>query len=198
MGKMLFPAAMTTTLGQHFLMVPLTLFTMVVPLPFGALGVSEEAGNQLGKLVGHPSGALAMLAFRVLMYSCGLISACVYLANLREVRSLTAEAHHLEEELEEGIAGRGWLKMGSAEHRGSLSPSAVWPSLADARAFPALSVIDEPVSLGRAGSSADVPPPPASANFSSSAGTAVGPRDPVRASGVSSPSSYLTVTTRPR
>ena len=93
---------MKTTLGQHFLMVPLTLFTMVVPLPFGALGVSEEAGNQIGKLVGHPGGALAMLAFRVLMYSCGLISACVYLANLREVQSLTAEAHHLEEELEEG------------------------------------------------------------------------------------------------
>ena len=83
---------MTTTLGQHFLMVPLTLFTMVVPIPFGALGVSEEVGNQLGKLVGHPSGALAMLGFRVLMYSCGLIAACVYLANLREVRSLTAEA----------------------------------------------------------------------------------------------------------
>ena len=83
-------------------MVPLTLFTMVVPIPFGALGVSEEVANQLGKLVGHPGGALAMLAFRVLMYACGLISACVYLANLRQVRSLTAEAHHLEEELEEG------------------------------------------------------------------------------------------------
>lgn len=102
MGKMLFSAEMETTLGQHFLLVPLTLFTMVVPLPFGALGVSEEAANQLGKLVGHPGGALAMLAFRILMYSCGLISACVYLANLREVQGLSAEAHHLEEELEEG------------------------------------------------------------------------------------------------
>jgi glycosyltransferase 2 family protein len=102
MGKMLFPTSMPTTLAQHFLMVPLTLFTMVVPIPFGALGVSEEAANQIGKLVGHPGGDLAMLAFRVLMYSCGLISFCVYLANLREVQSLTAEAHHLEEELEEG------------------------------------------------------------------------------------------------
>jgi uncharacterized protein (TIRG00374 family) len=102
MGRMLFPTRMTTTLAQHFLMVPLTLFTMVVPLPFGALGLSEEAGDQLGKLVGHPGGALAMLAFRVLMYACGLISACVYLANLREVRSLTVEAHHLEEEVEDG------------------------------------------------------------------------------------------------
>ena len=78
-GKMLFPS-MTTTLAQHFLMVPLTLFTMAVPLPFGALGLSEGVGDQLGKLVGHPSGALAMMGFRVLMYACGLISACVYLA----------------------------------------------------------------------------------------------------------------------
>jgi hypothetical protein len=31
------------------------------------------------------------------MYACGLISACVYLAKIREVRGLTAEAHHLEE-----------------------------------------------------------------------------------------------------
>ncbi len=38
MGKMLFPTTMTTTLAQHFLMVPLTLFTMVVPLPFGGSG----------------------------------------------------------------------------------------------------------------------------------------------------------------
>src|SRR5262249_26374177 len=43
-GRMLFPT-MKTTLVDHFLMVPLTLFTMVVPIPFGALGVSEAAGE---------------------------------------------------------------------------------------------------------------------------------------------------------
>jgi uncharacterized membrane protein YbhN (UPF0104 family) len=112
MGRMLFPQitttlgeqfpGMTTTLGEHFLIVPLTLFTMVVPVPFGALGVSEEAADQIGKLVGHPGGALAMLGFRVLMYACGLIAACVYLVNIREVRSLTASAHELEEEMAEG------------------------------------------------------------------------------------------------
>jgi hypothetical protein len=102
MGKMLFGSQMTTTLGEHYLMVPLTLFTMVVPIPFGALGVSEVVGKQLGDLVGHPNGALAMLSFRVLMYACGFIAACVYLANIREVGSLTAEAHHLEEELAHG------------------------------------------------------------------------------------------------
>ena len=56
MGKMLFGSEMTTTLGQHFLMVPLTLFTMVIPIPFGALGVSEAVGKQLGNLVSHPNG----------------------------------------------------------------------------------------------------------------------------------------------
>ena len=34
-GCMLYPE-MPTTLAQHFSMVPLTLFTMAVPLPFGA------------------------------------------------------------------------------------------------------------------------------------------------------------------
>jgi glycosyltransferase 2 family protein len=101
MGMMLFPE-MATTLGQHFLMGPLTLFTMAVPLPFGALGLSEGVGDQLFKMVGHPSGALAMMGFRVLMYSCGLIGACVYLANLKEVRGLTASAHELEHEIVEG------------------------------------------------------------------------------------------------
>jgi uncharacterized membrane protein YbhN (UPF0104 family) len=101
MGKMLFPA-MTTTLGQHFLMGPLTLFTMAVPLPFGALGLSEGVADQLLGLVGHPSGALAMMAFRILMFCCGLTGAIVYLANLREVRGLTAAAHEIEQELIEG------------------------------------------------------------------------------------------------
>jgi uncharacterized protein (TIRG00374 family) len=100
-GMMLFPE-MTTTLAQHFLMVPLTLFTMVVPLPFGALGLSEGISDQLFRLVDHPSGALAMLGFRVLMYGSGLIGACVYLANLKEVRSLSATARHLDDDVVEG------------------------------------------------------------------------------------------------
>jgi len=101
-GKMLYGAAMPTTLGQHFLMVPLTLFTMAVPIPFGALGLTEEVGEQLLKLVGHPSGALAMIGFRVIMYGSGLVGACVYLAKLKEVRQLTAKAHEIEVELSDG------------------------------------------------------------------------------------------------
>ena len=94
------------TIPQHFLMVPLTLFTMAVPLPFGALGLSEQVSDQLFKLVNHPDGALAMMGFRVLMYGGGLVSACFYLANIHQVRSLTEEAEHLEEELTDGRAGR--------------------------------------------------------------------------------------------
>jgi uncharacterized protein (TIRG00374 family) len=101
-GKMLYGADMTTTLAQHFLMVPLTLFTMAVPLPFGALGVTEEVGEQLLNLVGHPSGALAVIGFRVILYGSGLVGACVYLAKVNEVRELTASAHEIEEELSEG------------------------------------------------------------------------------------------------
>lgn len=100
-GTMLFPE-MTTTLAQHFLMVPLTLFTMVVPLPFGALGLSEGISDQLFRLTAHPSGALALMGFRVLMFGSGLIGACVYLANLNEVRSLSETARHLDDDVVEG------------------------------------------------------------------------------------------------
>ncbi len=53
-GKVLFISRMTATLVQHFLMVPLTLFTVTVPVPFGALSLTEGDGNQLLNLDGHP------------------------------------------------------------------------------------------------------------------------------------------------
>jgi len=102
-SRAMFPTGLPS-LADHFLMVPLILFTTAVPLPFGAIGLSEGVSDQLGKLVAHPSGALAMMGFRVLMYAGALVSACVYLTNLRQVRSLTATAEHLEEELLEESA----------------------------------------------------------------------------------------------
>ena len=101
-GCMLYPE-MPTTLAQHFSMVPLILFTLAVPLPFGALGVTELVGGQLLKLVGHPDGELAMMGFRVLMYGAGLICACVYFAKLKEVRELTSTARELDESGPEGL-----------------------------------------------------------------------------------------------
>jgi uncharacterized protein (TIRG00374 family) len=97
-GKMLFPTEMTTTLAQYYFVVPLTLFSTIVPLPFGALGLTEGVGDQLFRLVGHPCGALNMMGFRVLTYGCGLIAACVYLVKLSEVRALTAAVHNREDE----------------------------------------------------------------------------------------------------
>jgi len=98
-GKMPFGSRVTATLAQHFLMVPLILFTMAVPLPFGALGLTEGVGDQLLKLVGHPSGALAVMGLRLVISGCGLVGACVYLANLNEVRALTASVHNPEDSL---------------------------------------------------------------------------------------------------
>lgn len=92
----LFPSL--PTLAQHYLMVPLALFTTAVPLPFGALGLTEQISGQLFQMVHHAEGAVAMMAFRVLMYGSGVISACVYLANLRQVRTLAADAERLVEE----------------------------------------------------------------------------------------------------
>ena len=100
-SRALFPTGLPT-LAQHFLMVPLTLFTTAVPLPFGALGVSENVGKLLFELVNYPKGALGMMGFRILMYGGGLVGACVYLANLRQVKALTETAEHIKEDLQEG------------------------------------------------------------------------------------------------
>jgi uncharacterized protein (TIRG00374 family) len=76
------------SMRDHFLVVPLTLFTTAVPLPFGALGLTEQVGGQLFKFVHHPSGAVAMMGYRVIMYAGGLLSAIVYAFYARQVRSL--------------------------------------------------------------------------------------------------------------
>lgn len=87
-SRTLFPEA-TVTLLDHFLVVPLSLFSTAIPLPFGALGVSENITEGLFGLVGYEGGALAMMGYRVLMYAGGLVSALVYVANLRQVRELS-------------------------------------------------------------------------------------------------------------
>ena len=97
-GRMLF-ATQVPSLPEHFLLVPLVFFTTAVPLPFGALGLSEEVSEGLFRLVAHPGGALAMMGFRILLYGSGLLSACVYLANLRQVRDLTDSASRWRENL---------------------------------------------------------------------------------------------------
>jgi hypothetical protein len=84
----LFPTRLPS-LGEHYVMVPLILFTTAVPLPFGALGLSEKMSDLLFGLVRHPGGAVAMMGYRVLMYAAGLVSLIIYLANAQQVRELT-------------------------------------------------------------------------------------------------------------
>lgn len=100
-SRAIFP--LVPTLGQHFVIVPLCLFTTAVPLPFGALGLSEQVTQQLFRLVNHPTGAVAMMAYRVLMYAGGFLSACVYLANLRTVRTITHQEPGQNEELQQAL-----------------------------------------------------------------------------------------------
>jgi uncharacterized membrane protein YbhN (UPF0104 family) len=90
-SRAIFPGGLPS-LGQHFLLVPLTLFTTAIPLPFGALGLSEQISGGLFRLAGHDGGAVAMMAFRVVMYASGALCLPIYLANLRQVRELEAEA----------------------------------------------------------------------------------------------------------
>jgi hypothetical protein len=85
------------SLFDHYVIVPLVLFTTAVPLPFGALGLTEQVSGQLFELVQHPGGAVAMMGFRLLMYAGAVVSVLVYLANLREVR----EAEHVAEEAQD-------------------------------------------------------------------------------------------------
>ena len=95
-GLALFPN-FQVGLSKHLLIFPLVLFSTAVPLPFGALGFSEEISDQLFQLVGHPSGAVAMMGYRVLMYSFSLLAMVVYLWNINSIRDLTRQAEAMEE-----------------------------------------------------------------------------------------------------
>ncbi len=95
-------------LAEHFLIVPLVLFSTAVPLPLGALGVSEQVSSGLFKMAGFHSGAVAMMAFRILQFAVAALGGVVYLVNAAQVRDLAATAEHLDETLiaEEDAAAR--------------------------------------------------------------------------------------------
>jgi hypothetical protein len=95
-SRALFPHV--SSLAQHFLMFPLVLFTTAVPLPFGALGLSEEVSAQLFRLVHQPSGAVTMMAFRVLLLGVVGVGFAVYLFNQRQARRLAMMVPTLEEQ----------------------------------------------------------------------------------------------------
>lgn len=86
-------------LADHFLIVPLVLFSTAVPLPLGALGVSEQVSSGLFKMAGSHSGAVAMMAFRILQFAVAAMGGLVYLANASQVRDLAATAQNLDQNL---------------------------------------------------------------------------------------------------
>jgi hypothetical protein len=69
-------------------MFPLVQFTTVIPLPFGALGLGEEVSRQLFQLVHQSSGAVTMIAFRVLQYGAIMVGLGVYLFNRQQARAV--------------------------------------------------------------------------------------------------------------
>lgn len=90
-------------LAEHFLIVPLVLFTTAIPLPFGALGVSEQISSGVFRLArtgrsAYDGGAVAMMAFRVLQYGGALIGGVLFLLHRQQVRELAAEAEVLAAE----------------------------------------------------------------------------------------------------
>ncbi|GIW88063.1 MAG: hypothetical protein KatS3mg108_2387 [Isosphaeraceae bacterium] len=100
----LYPAS-APSLGRHLVIVPLVLFTTAVPLPFGALGLSEIASGALFDLVQFPNGAVAMMGYRVITYLGAALSALFYVANAGQVKQLRRDAESIEHELEEGSIG---------------------------------------------------------------------------------------------
>jgi uncharacterized protein (TIRG00374 family) len=80
------------TVLQHLQMVPLVIFTGVVPLPFGALGLSEQVSDELFRMIGHPLGGLTMIGFRVVGLAVTLVNVAFCLATYRGLRSKGAEA----------------------------------------------------------------------------------------------------------
>jgi uncharacterized protein (TIRG00374 family) len=77
--------------AQHLQMVPLVMFTTVVPLPFGALGLSEQVSDSLFGMIGHAMGALAMLGYRLVALAVGCVSITVYLTSGYEIHQAARE-----------------------------------------------------------------------------------------------------------
>jgi hypothetical protein len=60
-----------------------------------------KLSDELFSFVGHPSGGVAMMGYRVLTYAFTLISLVIYLWNLSAIRDLTKQAEALQAQLAE-------------------------------------------------------------------------------------------------
>ena len=83
------------TLADHFLFVPLILFSTAFPLPMGALGVSEAISGRLLRIAGFQGGAVVMMGYRLLQYGAACMSGTVYIANREQARDAIAAGRGL-------------------------------------------------------------------------------------------------------
>jgi hypothetical protein len=88
------------TVLEHLQMVPLVLFTVIVPLPFGALGLGEQVSDELFRMVGHPLGGLAMMGFRLVSLAVSAVSIAVYLAQAQAPGRRVSESEPIPEPAE--------------------------------------------------------------------------------------------------
>jgi hypothetical protein len=85
-GAMLFPSS-EVGLQAYLLVVPLLFVTTSLPLPSGAIGVTEQVSQQLFALAGHPGGALTMMGFRVAYMGAQGAAGICYVIQRRKMRS---------------------------------------------------------------------------------------------------------------
>ena len=86
-GAMLFPS-FGVGLRAYLLVVPLVFMATALPLPSGAIGVTEQISQQLFALAGHPGGALTMMGFRVACLGAQSIAGLGYVAQRQQLQSL--------------------------------------------------------------------------------------------------------------
>jgi hypothetical protein len=89
------------TLAEHFVVVPLSSATGLVPLPLGALGAVEAMLSFLYQSVLETTtskGILVALGYRLVTVVVAVVGGIVYVASRREVQAALAEARRLRAE----------------------------------------------------------------------------------------------------
>lgn len=115
------------TLADHFVIVPLSMVTGVLPLPVNGLGAFEAVVAFLyqripvGLEVAEGRGLVVALGYRAITILIAMVGVCYYLASRREVAQMLKEAEReqAEEEADQGAVSERFtsseLKPGTAQ-----------------------------------------------------------------------------------